>query len=108
MFTGLLSDLYKMLNPSYQPDTFKPYLSMIFTIVTFTILVYSFQLITIGLHAYSEKPIAFQNTGWQNINCNIFIGSSVETFCNGVLSKGSTYKPDTLLSFEQDLQMPMK
>ncbi len=109
MFKELLSDFYKIIQPSYRTDTFKPYLSMILSIVTFTAVAYSFQLFTTTIHAYAQNPLTFQSSGIQPANCNIFDHTSLKSLCHGLTDNDKiSYTSEELLSFEQDLQSSTK
>src|ERR1700729_3849941 len=109
MVKGLLSDFYKVIQPSYQPDTFQPYLSLILTVVTFTIVAYSFQVFTTEIHIYAQNPLAFQTNVLDSENCSIFSKGSIRYLCRGLTDSDSiNYTPRSLLSFEQDLHNPIK
>jgi len=99
----LLSDFSKVLSPSYHPDTFRPYLSMMITIVFTTFLVYGFQIVTSNLYLYANNPSAFQNK-MQTKLCGEFAGNSFIYICKNTQSFNiKFYGATSLLSFEQDL-----
>ena len=109
MLKEILSDFYKMIQPSYYTDSFKPYLSMILTVVAFTVVIYSFQIFTTNIHAYAQNPLTIQDSALQMENCKIFSQTSLRSFCHGLTdSDRLNYKSMRLLSFEQDLQSSIK
>lgn len=108
MIKELLSDFYKVINPSYQPDTFSPYFSVILTIVTFTILVYSFQIFTTTVHAYAANPVSIQSEVVKTQNCRVFVEFSIRHLCRGLTNNHSPYISAPSLSLEQDIQSSMK
>jgi len=61
MLKELLSDFSKVLLPSYQPDSFQPYLSVILTTVAVTILAYGIQITTSNSYTYANNPAVFKN-----------------------------------------------
>ena len=99
MIKDLLSDLYKSINPSYQPDTFHPYFSTILTIITITILFYGFQTATNTLHIFADTPTDTQNKIAQITYCKSFYQESLRFLCGE-----STNTLGTQSSFVQDLQ----
>jgi len=54
MVNKLLSDFETITEPSYLPDTFTPYLSIILVIITFTMVTFSVQ--TIFMNSYADTP----------------------------------------------------
>jgi hypothetical protein len=109
MLKEILSDFYKMIQPSYYTDSFKPYLSMILTIVALTVIIYSFQIFTTTIHAYAQNPLTVHDSVLQTENCTIFSQTSLRSFCHGLTdSDRLSYKSVGLLSFEQDLQSSIK
>jgi hypothetical protein len=109
MIKELLSDFYQLLQPTYQPDAFKPYLSMMFTIITFTIIFYSIQTFTTNIHDYAQNPLTFRSEILQTKNCKIFAKTALNVLCRGITTDEDTnYKPYELLSFEQDVQSSVK
>jgi hypothetical protein len=109
MLKEILSDFYKIIQPSYYTDSFKPYLSMIITVVAFTVIIYSFQLFTTNIHAYAQNPLTIHDSTLQMENCTIFSQTSLRSFCYGLTdSDRLSYKSVLLLSFEQDLQSSIK
>ncbi|HSX09027.1 MAG TPA: hypothetical protein VLF93_02660 [Candidatus Saccharimonadales bacterium] len=109
MFRGLLSDFYQIIRPSYQPDTFQPYLLMTITIIVFTVVVYGFQLFMTNIHTYAQNPLTFHDSVLQSEDCKIFNGTTLKSLCRGLTDSDKiSYKPQRLLSFEQDEQRAVK
>jgi hypothetical protein len=109
MFKEILSDFYKIIQPSYYTDSFKPYLSMILTVVAFTVVIYSFQVFTTNIHAYAQNPLTVHDNALQMENCKIIPQAALRSFCHGLTdSDRLSYKSVRLLSFEQDLQSSIK
>lgn len=82
---------------------------MSLTIITFTIVAYSIQIFTTTTHTYAQDPSAFHNKILQSKNCNTFAPIAMELFCRRLTDADKTgYKSEGLLSFEQDLQSPLK
>ena len=109
MLKGLLSDFNEIIQTSYQSTSPQPYISMTLTIISFTILVYSFQIFSTNIHTYAQNPVAFQNRTLQTKNCNVFPANSMKSFCRKLTdNNGGNYKSEELLSFEQDLQSSKK
>ncbi|HVA96719.1 MAG TPA: hypothetical protein VND99_03615 [Candidatus Acidoferrales bacterium] len=106
MVKELLSDLYKITQRSYQPDSFHPYIPMILTIITLTILAYGLQTTTATIHTYAVNPKSFTDT---MLHCNDLTKTSLNYICKGVQSSGdNVYQSDKVLSFVQDLQSVTK
>jgi hypothetical protein len=105
MHRELLSDLIKVTNPYYQPDTFKPYFSAILTIITVTILLYSVQVSATNIYAFANKPSSFKNKLVKVSMCTGFARTSLQHICEGIQNANSaSYNSNVLLSSEQDLQ----
>ena len=99
MVKELLSDFSIIAKPTYQPDTFKPYFSVILTIISFTVLLFSLQKITFTLHAYADNPTTFHNIVLQERSCHNFSQKVLLYLC----SEESITKPNYASSLEQDL-----
>jgi hypothetical protein len=109
MLKEILSDFYKIIQPSYYTDSFKPYLSMILTIVALTVVIYSFQIFTTAIHAYAQNPLTVHDSVLQTENCTILPKTSLRSFCHRLTySDKLNYRSVDLLSFEQDLQSSIK
>ena len=107
MLKELLSDFYNITKPSYQPDSFTPYFSLILTVVAVTILAYGFQTVTTTIHAYADRPVSFQSTVVQKENCKKLTKDSLSYLCTGA-NKNSNTNYISKLSSEQDLHNPIK
>lgn len=106
-----LSDFTQLLNPSYQPESFRPYLTMILTIVVVTMITYSFQVITNNLYMFANNPISFHSNILFTTNCNVFSESSEKSICKGVTNynnAANNYRSEVFSSFEQDLHNAIK
>src|ERR1700744_4949110 len=105
----ILSDFSEILSPSYQPDSFRPYLTMILSIVTVTMIAYSFQVITDNLYMFANNPISFHSSILFTKNSNIFSESSEKSICKGVTSNSNSNNQSAAFSsFEQDLHNAIK
>jgi hypothetical protein len=104
MRKDLVSDFIKVINPYYQPDTFEPYLSVILTLMTVTILLYSVQASATNIYAYASKPSSFKNKLIKVSLCTGFVGTSLQHICQGIQNNsGINYNSNELLSSQQDL-----
>jgi hypothetical protein len=102
MLKDLLSDLSIVINPHYQPYSFQPYLSMILTIITFTIVAYTIQTATTTIYSYTNNPTLFKNKVHYNL-CEV-ISRSPLSICNRISNNSiKNYEDYSLLSFEHDL-----
>ena len=107
MPTEFLSDFRKVFNPSYQPDTFQPYLSTILTIMVTTILTFGFQTTTNAIYTYSARPASFQNSILQLRACTDFTHTALLYLCTGGQNTNAAYQATSLFSsLEQDLHKP--
>jgi hypothetical protein len=107
MLKKLLSDSINVLNPSYQSDSFQPYLSTIITIITITFIGYGFQTATIGIYTYANNPGLFKDK-IQTRLCGDFRKISLVYICRGVQNKSiKDYTVTSLLSPEQDIHRLM-
>lgn len=102
MLKELLSNFLKVTQPSYHPDTFQPYLSMILTIVVVTFFAYGFQITTSNLYTLANNPAALKNK-IQTKLCGDFTHASLLYICKGVQTNEVNYNANSLLSFEQDV-----
>ena len=107
MVKDLLSDFTTITKPSYQSDSFQPYFSMILTVVTLTILLYSFQTVTATIHAYAENPVSLRQGVFPSKDCKKFTEVSAMYLCEKSKNNlNSPYNPETTISLEQDLHNP--
>src|SRR5882672_2743570 len=85
MISTLLSDFGKITKPSYESDSFHPYLSMMASIIAFTILAFGFQTTTIRVHVFAEKPnsVNSQSSIFQLQNCSDLKKISLNYICSG-------------------------
>lgn len=104
----LLSDFSEIIDTSDLPASFNPYFLVILTIIAFTSVIYSFQFFTTTIHIYAQNPVAFRNKILLTQDCNIFFQTSLKKICVELTNTKPTYRDKSLLSFEQDLQSPMK
>src|SRR6266567_57566 len=88
MVKELLSDFDKITQPSYQTDSFQPYVSVILTVIIITILAYGFQTTTADIHTYAANPTALKNSVLQIKSCNDFSKTSLTYICKGVQDNG--------------------
>ncbi len=108
MIRELLSDLSKMFVSPYQIDSFQPYLSLMFFIVTLTVLAYNIQTITITLHAYAKSPLALNDNILQ-VTCQNLEKATLPYTCVDIRnSKKRDYNLLSFLSPVQDLHKSMK
>lgn len=107
MLKELLSDLIKITNPTYQPDSFNPYISMILTIITITILAYGLQTTANTIHTYAVRPASFADKNQPSGKCSNFTKNSLTYICSGLLTSNITQNI-SYSSFEQDLHKSIK
>lgn len=101
MLKELLSDFVKVVRPSFLPETFQPYLSMILTVIVITILAYGAQTTTTDIHNYANNPSLFKDK-IQSKLCGAFINSSILYICS---KRIQSYGADTyaVISPAQDI-----
>lgn len=105
MLKELLSDFIKVINPYYQPDNFEPYLSVMLTIVTTTILLYTLQVTATNIYTYANRPSLFKDKLIKVSMCTGIEKTSLQEICEGIQDTSSTgYNSSDLVSSEQDLQ----
>jgi hypothetical protein len=109
MVKELLSGINNMTKPSDQSDSIKPYLSMMITIITITLIAYGLQTTTSDLHTYAVNPASIKSNTVYEKYCNDLVQTSLKFICSDVKQSGNDGNyPEAVFSFEQDLQSPMK
>src|ERR1700685_904139 len=102
MLKDLLSDFIKVIDPHYQPDNFEPYLSVMLTIVTTTILLYTLQMTATNIYTYASKPSLVKNKLIKVSMCTGIEKNSLQQICEGLQNNNSTvYNSNDLVSSEQ-------
>ena len=106
MVKEFLSDFTIIAKPRYQPDTFKPYFSVILTVISFTILLYSLQQMTLTMHAYADNPKTFSDTvtsmASPEKSCKNFSQQTLSYICGDEIQTPN-YSLIPSSSLEQDL-----
>ena len=109
MVKKLMTDFGNITRPSYQSDSIKPYISMMITIITITIIAYGLQVTTTNIHSYAVKPVTIKNNIAANPYCDNLTKTSLQFICHEVKQKNNTQTQETsVLPLEQDLHNPTK